>query len=298
MKLFKELKNIRQLKIIIQIDQKLQKYTIYNVVKEVISILHKREVGLLPSYIAYFILLSFIPIISLIFDVVSLIVKSNENIINILADVLPNNVYGITVLLFEHNTRSWELLTISNITLLFLASRIYSAFYRSYLIIFNAEHHPHFINDKIVAIINTLLLIVLIFILTIFTVLNSYIYNYVSNNLVELNLFVVNYFNIILSIIIMLVIVTFLMYSVPNIKQRIKDVFLGALFVTLGWIAASFIFKYYVDNYANYQTVYKTFATVIVFVTWIYLICYILIIGIAINKANSKITRNKKPKNR
>ena len=101
-----------------------------------------------------------------------------------------------------------------------------------------------------------------------------------------------NYLNLVLSIMIISSIVTFLMYSVPDIRQKVRDVIQGSLFVTLGWIVVSFGFKIYSDNFADYQTVYKTFTSLIVFVIWIYLISYVLVIGIVLNRA--KITTNKK----
>jgi len=258
-----------------------------NYIKEVLSILAEKEVRLLAPYIAFFILLSFIPIVTLIFEVVFLTVSNNRDVLLALEEVLPTHVYTIVYKLIGHNSGHISILTITNVILLYVASQIYLSFYTSYLLIYDVEARPHYIKDRIIALINTILLIVLIFFLSLLTVFNHYIYKafeiYLNNYTFKSSLF--NYINLALSIIIISSIVTFLMYSIPDIRQRIKDVILGALFVTFGWIIVSYGFKIYADRFANYQTVYKTFASVIVFVTWIYLISYVLIIGIVINRA-------------
>ncbi len=266
----------------------------FNYIREVVHILEHREVKLLAPYIAFYILLSFIPILTLIFEVVYLTVNNNQDILDTLREALPTHVYTILVLLISHNIGHISILTISNVILLFIASQIYLSFYTSYLVIFNVERHPHYLKERIVSIINTVLLIILIFFLSMFTVFNTYLYEMLENYVIDLPLtrYFYNYLNLVLSIMIISSIVTFLMYSIPDIKQRIRDVIQGALFVTFGWIVVSIGFKIYTNNYANYQTVYKTFAAIIIFVTWIYLISYVLIVGIVINRA--KITTHEK----
>src|SRR5690554_2668417 len=234
----------------------------YEYAKNVVHLLKHREIKLLAPYIAFFILLSFIPIITLVFEVIYITVNNNQEVINTLSEVLPSHVFTILITLIDHNPGHVSIMTISNLVLLFVASKIYLSFYNSYLLIYDVKTKGFYIKGRIVAFINTLLLIILIFFLSIFTLFNSYIYNmlqeYIDYNLVN---YLYNYLNLVLSIMIISSIVTFMMYSIPDIRQKIRDVIQGALFVTFGWIIVSVGFKIYTDNYADYQTVYKTFAS-------------------------------------
>lgn len=281
------IKLLRKIKFIRKIMKKYPKQ--YDYFRNLVHLLEHREVQLLAPYIAFFILLSFIPTITLVFEVVFLTVNNNQDIIDVLRDALPSHVFTILFRLIDHNPGHIKIMTISNIVLLFIASKIYLSFYTSYLIIYNVEAKGFYIKGRLVAFINTLLLIVLIFFLSMFTLFNSYIYKIIKQ---QLDYKVINYFynylNLVLSIMIISSIVTFMMYSIPDFRQRIRDVIQGALFVTFGWIIVSLGFKIYTDNFANYESVYKTFASIIVFVIWIYLISSVLIIGIVINRA--KIT--------
>ncbi|QVK18159.1 YihY/virulence factor BrkB family protein [Mycoplasmatota bacterium] len=281
-------KFVKKNKIVNKIKNKYPRKTKF--IREVFNILGEKEVRLLAPYIAFFILLCFIPIITLIFEVVYLTVNNNREVLSTLKDVLPSHVYTVLDKLIGHNSGHISILTITNIILLFVASQIYLSFYTSYLLIYDVKARPHYIKDRIIAMINTILLILLIFFLSMITVFNNYLYKFLEIYIVNFTVisYLFNYINLVLSIMIISSIVTFMMYSIPDIRQRVKDVIQGALFVTFGWILVSFGFKIYTDQFVNYQTVYKTFASVIVFVTWIYLLSYVLIIGIVINRA--KIT--------
>lgn len=258
----------------------------YNYFSNIIYLLKQREIKLLAPYIAFFILLSFIPIITLIFEVVFLTINNNQEIIDVLREALPSHVFTILIRLIDHNPSHIKIMTISNLILVFIASKIYLSFYNSYLLIYNVRAKGFYLKGRIVAFINTFLLIILIFFISILTLFSSYIFNFLTKYFdYRLINFFYNYVNLILAIMIISSIVTFMMYSIPDIKQKIKDVIQGAVFVTFGWIVVSYGFKIYTDRFADYQTVYKTFASIIIFVIWIYLLSYVLIIGIVINRA-------------
>lgn len=290
--MFKLLKKIKFLR---KLEKKYPEEFTY--IREVVHLLEHREIKVLAPFIAFFILLAFIPILSLVFEVVYLTINNNDDILTVLQEALPSHVYTVLLKLMEHHTYHASILTLSNLVLLYIASKIYSAFYTSYLIIYNIESRPILFKTKIVSFINTLLLIVLIFFLSVITIFSKYLYELIEIYLLDYSLFryFYHYINLVLSIMIITSIVTFLMYSVPDFRQRFRDVIQGALFTTFGWIIVSLGFKFYTDNYANYENVYKTFTQLFVFVMWIYLLCYVLIIGIVINRA--KFTIHEKRQN-
>jgi membrane protein len=75
----------------------------------------------------------------------------------------------------------------------------------------------------------------------------------------------------------------------PDLKISSKSVNKGALFTTIGWILTTFIYSYYVSNFANYDRFYGSLAGIIVLFIWTYIIAYIFVIGIAINTNNYHI---------
>jgi membrane protein len=64
---------------------------------------------------------------------------------------------------------------------------------------------------------------------------------------------------------------------------RFSWVSLGAVIVTVIWAAVSLGFAVYVDNFGSYDKTYGAIAGVIVLMLWLYLTCYLVLLGAEIN---------------
>ena len=64
---------------------------------------------------------------------------------------------------------------------------------------------------------------------------------------------------------------------------RFRWVSLGAVIVTVIWAAVSVVFALYVDNFGSYDKTYGAIAGVIVLMLWLYLTCYLILLGAEIN---------------
>ena len=51
----------------------------------------------------------------------------------------------------------------------------------------------------------------------------------------------------------------------------------------MGWIVATAIYSYYINNYAHYSTIYGGLANLVILLLWFYLLAYIFVVGIALN---------------
>jgi membrane protein len=69
----------------------------------------------------------------------------------------------------------------------------------------------------------------------------------------------------------------------PNKPMCWREVWPGAFLATLLWCIATYGFKYYVANIANYNVLYGSVATVIALGVWLYLLSLIALYGCAIN---------------
>jgi membrane protein len=75
---------------------------------------------------------------------------------------------------------------------------------------------------------------------------------------------------------------TFIYSFLPNTKVTIKAAFFGALVAGLLWNVAGWIFASFVVGSAKYTAIYSAFATLILFLIWLYTSWLILLIGAAI----------------
>lgn len=76
-----------------------------------------------------------------------------------------------------------------------------------------------------------------------------------------------------------------------NEKIKYKRVRPGALFSTIGILSASLVFSYYASNFANYDIIYGSLASVVSLMLWFYLIGYVIVLGIHINIAYDRYFR-------
>lgn len=72
---------------------------------------------------------------------------------------------------------------------------------------------------------------------------------------------------------------TFIYVFMPNTKVRVRSALVGGVAAGVLWATISFIFTWFVADSANYAAIYSAFATLIVFMIWLYVNWMILLIG-------------------
>lgn len=58
----------------------------------------------------------------------------------------------------------------------------------------------------------------------------------------------------------------------------------GSAFATVGWIAATAGFAFYVRNFGSYNATYGALGAVVIFLTWLFLSAYIILLGAELNR--------------
>jgi membrane protein len=87
------------------------------------------------------------------------------------------------------------------------------------------------------------------------------------------------------SIVLLMFGLALLYYFAPNAKQPWRWITPGAVVAVIGWIITSLGFSFYVNNFASYNATYGSIGTVIVLLTWLYLIGVFILIGGEVNAA-------------
>jgi membrane protein len=88
--------------------------------------------------------------------------------------------------------------------------------------------------------------------------------------------------------------VTMLLYYFgPYRRQRWSGVWRGALMATTSWLLATAGFGWYVRNIANYNVLYRSVATSITLLVWMYLMSLIALLGCEFNAEYERVTSAK-----
>lgn len=86
-----------------------------------------------------------------------------------------------------------------------------------------------------------------------------------------------------LLIIIIFIVFIVLYLVVFNVKIKFKLVLLGVVFILIIWLVGLFGFGWYILNFGNYFKIYGSIVGIIILLLWLYIISFIIIVGVEIN---------------
>jgi membrane protein len=98
-------------------------------------------------------------------------------------------------------------------------------------------------------------------------------------NLPAADLIIVNVGSRLVAFLLMLAVFLLLYKLVPNTKTYWRYIWPGALLAAVLFELARTLFVFYLENFANYQLIYGSIASIIVLLVWIYYSAFIMILG-------------------
>lgn len=261
---------------------------------ELFELINKEEMKILPGHLSFFLILSLIPFITLIAIICNMLGISGIDIVDFLAKIIPTAVTDLIKPFIESNGSN-------GVVLYFLVGFILVS-NGAYAITLTSNtlyriKNKNYIKGRIKALFLTILLMFLfvfiLFVLAFGNMIVKFILSFqIFNNTPSLiyNLFV--YLKWPIAFIIIYIILKFIYVVAPDKKIKSKSVTKGAIFTTICWIIVTALYSYYANNIANYVRFYGNLSNIIVLMMWIYIISYILVIGIAINVNNYNMVEN------
>jgi len=254
--------------------------------KKLYDIIMTPSMAFLPGNLAFSLVLSIFPILTLVGVIASKMGVNLGSIVNTLNSILPSNVVEILATFVEGKGFT------SNIGI-FMIVGFFLASNGAHAIILASNNLYGFPNsDYIKRRVKSIFLIIIIILLFIFMLgflafgnrLLSLLLKQIPNqSIVDLiyNLFVILKWPFAIFVIFFNV---KLIYTIaPDWKILSRHTTRGAIFTTFMWIVVILIYSYWVSHFANYDLFYGSLSNIVILMLMTYLISYILVIGIAIN---------------
>ena len=253
-------------------------------IKRLYKVIRKNEMRILPGQIAHFIVLSIIPLVSLIGYIASLFSIDVEYVVDAINGSLPKQIIEIILPAFSNTS----LVTgISFIVVFFIASNGTSSIIVASNILFKLED-TGYIRRRIKAFLMLLILVTLfLFMLIVLAfgdnlikiVFKLIFTSSVPKAVYEMFLFA----KWLVGLLIVFILVKMIFTIAPDSPIPSKNMNKGALFTTLAWLLITSIYSIYVTDFADYSLFYGSLANIVILMIWIYILSYTLVIGIAIN---------------
>lgn len=256
-------------------------------VRKAIAIIKRPDMRILPGQLAFFLVLSMIPLLALVGTIGSKLGLSMTSFRNALESTVPDAVIN-TLFPADATTGLNFNVTVFFIAAFLLASNgaysVITTSNRIYQVEDNSE-----IRRRSKAVLLTFILVSLLFFLILVPAfgdslislaeinlhnekLASFIRNIYHLGKYPLSLFLL-YFNI------------KLIYILASDKEvTSNEVRAGAMFTTIFWLLSSKIYAFYVEYFSHYDIFYGSMSNILVLLFWVYILAYIFTLGMSFNQ--------------
>ena len=87
----------------------------------------------------------------------------------------------------------------------------------------------------------------------------------------------------VISFVVMTGISLLVYHFLPNRKLPFRDLILGSIFCSLGWLVISFVFSMYLTIFKGFSGLYGSMTAIILVMLWLYFCMYVMLLGGLIN---------------
>ena len=254
--------------------------------KTLFKILKKPEMAILPSNIAFNIILAIIPTLTIIALIASSFDISISMVEKLIASIMPEEVSEIIIDVISGKGFD-KTVGLSNLIAFILASNGAYAIITASDTLYKTNNKDN-IKKRITSLVIITIIITLLLFLVVVPVFGENIINLMHKAKILENYIdeIVLVYNIIKWPVTLLIIYfnIKLIYTIaPSKKIKSKETTYGALFTTIMWIVATIIFKLYLQYFARYDILYGNLSSIIILLVWCYVLSYIFVLGLAIN---------------
>ncbi len=282
-----------------------QPLTVYHLFAAIANEINDRILITRAAALAFNFMLAFFPATIFIFTLIPYIHINHfqDNLLNLIATILPNNTYAAFQATLEDlvKHRNGKLLSLGFLSTMYFAtnglSNLMAAFNKSQFII---EKRSWMLRRIIATWLTILMSVMLLTAITILTVSTNLIHYLKSQIISESHFWI--YLIISLRWVIVMAIffasISLLYRYAPANKEKWNFLNPGTIVATLLAVSTSMGFAYYINHFASYNKIYGSIGTLIILMLWLNLNSFILLIGFDINAHidYTKRTTKKPPK--
>jgi len=263
--------------------EKIRTSIIYKYIRQLIVRYKEADLPAMSAQISYYLILAFFPFLLFLINLLSFTHLSSELLISNFNTLFPYDVALLVknLLVQTVQAKSKTLLLVGMIGSLWAASSGISAIIRGLNNSYSVEEDRKFIRLNFIALISTISISVMIILALTMLVFGRIIGSYVFGLIGAQSLFGIIWLFLRYGITLALMLITFyfLYRYVPNKKLKFNNIIVGVIFTTVGWVATSLLFSFYVNNFANYERVYGSLGGVIALISWLYISTLIILLG-------------------
>ena len=258
------------------------KRSLNSFLKKVWEIMLRPDMYYLPGQLAFSVILSFVPLISIISAIGSSFGVDVQQISNFLGRIFINIQFDLIIPSIFGQEVSIKYISVIIIMFYIAANGANSVIIASNQI-YNIKQNNYF-RRRAKAIIMTLMLCILYIFVLLVPLLGQKIIS--SFDYFDLKHTIKPIITIIRGPITWIVIYLFIksIYVIaPDKEIPHRGINLGALFTTVFWLIATYIYSGWINNFTKYDVYYGSLSNIAVLMLWLYWLSYIFVLGLCLN---------------
>ena len=257
-------------------------------VRKVIAIVRRPDMRILPGQLAFFLVLSMIPLLALVGTIGSKLGLSMTSFRYALESTVPDAVIN-TLFPADATTGLNFNVAVFFIAAFLLASNgaysVITTSNRIYQVEDNSE-----LRMRSKAVLLTFILVSLLFFLILVPAFGDSLISLAEINLhnEKLAAFIRNLYHLgkyPLSLFLLYFNIKLIYILAPDREVTSKEVRAGAMFTTIFWLISSKIYAFYVEYFSHYDIFYGSMSNILVLLFWVYILAYIFTLGMSFNQA-------------
>ena len=259
--------------------------------RRVFNYMLQPEMRILPGQLAFFLIVTVIPLIALIATIAAALSISTESIRVAIDTSVPKDIASLLNGIVENGGINFNIFVFYISAILLASNGTYS--------MINISNEIYKVKPKNIISRRLKALAMIAILIGVFLFL--IIVPIFGNTILEIILEVTNNTNIVLIIsniltilkypiiIIILFINIKLMYIIaPDEEIPSKTTNKGAIFTTILWVISTEVFAFYIGKFSSYDLFYGSISNLLILFMWIYILSYIFIFGMIINASTYK----------
>lgn len=258
-------------------------------IKEIKAFLEEMKEDAVSAYAAqaaFFIMMSAFPFIMLLLTLIQYLPVTEEVLIIMAESTIPAAFSRYVVSLIEeiYAQPSVAIISVTFVATVWAASKSFLAIIRGCNSVYDIKETRNYVELRLWASLYTVVFAVIIVVTLTVMVFGNTIAIAVGEQfpiLQEMALLIISLrtavgFGIMFGFFLLLYV------AVPNRKGKIAEEIPGAILTAIGWISFSYLFSFYIDNFANFDT-YGSLTAIIFLMLWLYACMYMFFIGGEVN---------------
>lgn len=254
--------------------------------KRVLKTLNMKEMGVLPGQLAFFFVLSVIPLIALLGSIAVAFGIDTNSIVGFLQGFVPKAVMELLLPIITGESVNFNMIVFYLSAFILASNGMHSMIVTSNTL-YKFENKDY-LSRRIKALIMTMILVMLLLFILVVPAFGDKIVNtiltFIPNDIIANNISII--FNILrwpLSFFIIFFNVKLIYVLAPDSTIKSRETTYGSLFTSMGWIIATEVYSIYVDVFARYNIFYGSLSNIIILLLWVYILAYIFVFGMALN---------------